>query len=475
MLRRTKRQLLIIFIIVSTLTTIHIIYNNVSVKNFEILYNDDSIDKYFGTKSRYPIKSEISGENLNIDSKFQLRQVQLVCRHGTRYPTGTKNYNEKIEYLQEYLFSNIGSLPKHFPFLLFFENPYNVTEYGLLNIQGIKDMQNLAIRAIHRYRNITNTIDDLSKIHIYSTNVTRVVDSAAAFISAFKTHLDEIKEVEVKNNNATVNDKKENQNIEATEQAEMETLLLDRRNFIPNKNKITEQDNGELLTIHKRNMEFSESKIKIQLESDLKNYKNDYNFFQKGDLLKYINIYKNRSEDIILSPHIACPLFNEEVNGEDRNEIKDNIKILENKYIQDVTNNVENFLNLKNIPNIVSESIMSICIFEVALNNTRNKFCNLIDKTSFEDYGFYEDYKNYHIKGYYNGVNKWLATPLLKEIVNDIDRELLKQKIPLIKENKFNTNIVLRFAHAETIFPLVTLLGLYKDKKHLTLKDSPPN
>jgi len=80
MLRRTKRQLLIIFLIITTLSFIHFIYNNVNVNNIKkILIIDDNIDKYFGTKSRYPLRSEISYTKLNIDSKFQLRQVQLVC------------------------------------------------------------------------------------------------------------------------------------------------------------------------------------------------------------------------------------------------------------------------------------------------------------------------------------------------------------------------------------------------------------
>jgi len=55
-------------------------------------------------------------------------------------------------------------------------------------------------------------------------------------------------------------------------------------------------------------------------------------------------------------------------------------------------------------------------------------------------------------------VNQWLVTPLFKEIVNDIDKEILQTKVPMKIQNNSNTNIILRFAHAETIFPLITLL-----------------
>jgi len=449
MLKRTKRQLLIIFLVVSTLSGIHFIVNHANVNDIKnILYIDDAIDRYFGTKSRYPKRSEISGAKLNVDSKFQLRQVQLVCRHGTRYPTGTNNFNEKIEYMKEFLYSNSKLFPEKFEFLSFFENPYRENDYGLLDIQGVKDMQNLAKRAIHRYGNITNTIDDLSKIRIYSTNVSRVVDSAAAFISTIKIYLDEMNE----------GDDNENDNV----RVDKETPII-------------EQDALEALSIDIRNFEYDDYKINALLESDINNYEDDFSYFKNDEILKYINIYEDRNKDIILSPHIACPLFSEEINSEDRDrtEINNNIKLLQKKYIHGVNSNLMKVLNLREEPDI-GDSIMNMCIFEVALNNTRNQFCSLIDKPSFENFGFYEDYKNYHIKGYYNEVNQWLATPLFKEIVNDIDKEILQLKAPMKIRDTYNNNIVLRFAHAETIFPLITLLGLYKDKKHLSLKDSPP-
>lgn len=80
MLKRTKRQLLLFFSIIISLVGFHFIYNHALTKKIEYInFIDDNIDRYFGTKSRYPIKSEISGANLNINSKFKLRQVQLVC------------------------------------------------------------------------------------------------------------------------------------------------------------------------------------------------------------------------------------------------------------------------------------------------------------------------------------------------------------------------------------------------------------
>jgi len=212
----------------------------------------------------------------------------------------------------------------------------------------------LAKRAIRRYNNITQTIDDIANVHIYSTNVTRVVDSAAAFVSTFKIHLDNM-------HKNSVNDNEETNNIKHTQDS------------------IFEQDEEETLAFDRRDYEFSEKEINILLETDVDNYEDDFSYFQNDKILKYINIYKDRSQDIVLSPHIACPLFNEEVDSDEKKEINENIKILENSYIQSVINDIKENLHIEEVPSIVGESVMSMCIFEVALNNTRNQFCSLIN------------------------------------------------------------------------------------------------
>jgi len=253
--------------------------------------------------------------------------------------------------MKEFLYSNSKLFPEKYEFLSLFKNPYSENDYGLLDIQGVKDMQNLAKRAIHRYGGIIDTIDDLSKVRTYSTNISRVVDSAAAFISTLKIHLDEINE----------GDDNENDNV----RVDKETPII-------------EQDALETLSIDIRNFDYDEYKINSLLESDLNNYEDDFNYFKNDEILKYINIYEDRNKDIILSPHIACPLFSEEIDSKDRKEINDNIKLLQSKYIQGVNSNLKKVLNLHEEPDI-GDSIMSMCIFEVALNNTRNQFCSLVD------------------------------------------------------------------------------------------------
>ena len=250
------------------------------------------------------------------------------------------------------MYSNSHSFPQEYSFLSLFENPYNVTDYGLLDVQGIKDMQNLAKRAIRRYNNIIQSIDDIANVHVYSTNVSRVIDSATAFIKTIKIYLDEMR----KNNlNKTEEIKIKNTQSLIFDQNEKETVAIDRKSY-----------------------EYKEKSFNMLLRKEIDNYKNN-NYFQNDEMLNYIHIYNDRNKDIVLSPHIACPLFFDVINSNNRMKVNKNLKILENRYIQNVISNIKKTLHLKEISSIVGESVMSMCVFEVALNNTRNQFCSLID------------------------------------------------------------------------------------------------
>jgi len=79
MLKKTERHLFFFSFLILTLFSLHFIYNNANTnKTKNVNYIDYNLDRYFGTKSRYIIKSEISGAKFNSNSKFKLRQIQLV-------------------------------------------------------------------------------------------------------------------------------------------------------------------------------------------------------------------------------------------------------------------------------------------------------------------------------------------------------------------------------------------------------------
>lgn len=73
--------------------------------------------------------------------------------------------------------------------------------------------------------------------------------------------------------------------------------------------------------------------------------------------------------------------------------------------------------------------------------------------------------QSYYENGYGNAINYQSACPLLKDFVNRTDA--------LICGNDVNMVAKYRFAHAETVMPFVSLLGLYKDPSPLMADWSP--
>lgn len=85
----------------------------------------------------------------------------------------------------------------------------------------------------------------------------------------------------------------------------------------------------------------------------------------------------------------------------------------------------------------------------MALFDDSEHFCQLFEESDAKIFEYVNDLSDYWTKGYGNSINYQIACPLLKDIFRDLETE--------------NGKASLRFAHAETILPLTSLLGLYKD------------
>lgn len=99
------------------------------------------------------------------------------------------------------------------------------------------------------------------------------------------------------------------------------------------------------------------------------------------------------------------------------------------------------------------------CAFDIAVYNITNHFCTLFDESSTNILEYYQDLGDYYTKGYGYTINYHIACLLLTDIFN-IHEQYVSQQNP-------NLLAKFRFAHAETIQPLIAILGLYKDSSPL--------
>lgn len=101
-----------------------------------------------------------------------------------------------------------------------------------------------------------------------------------------------------------------------------------------------------------------------------------------------------------------------------------------------------------------------ICAFELALLNRSDLFCSLFSADDVEMLNYFEDLAYYWKRGYGMPITSVIASPIIRDIVS-------------MWTSSSSPATILRFAHAETIMPLLTRLQLFKDSFPL-MSSTPP-
>ncbi|XP_069756753.1 multiple inositol polyphosphate phosphatase 1b isoform X1 [Narcine bancroftii] len=133
--------------------------------------------------------------------------------------------------------------------------------------------------------------------------------------------------------------------------------------------------------------------------------------------------------------------------------------------VQRVIQNVAKKLGL--LPGAIScdmvETTFYLCIYEFTLKGVVSPWCDLFDKEDVEVLEYLGDLKQYWKTSYGYEINGLSSHKLFQNIFQYIDQT--------IEENERNQPIshsaVLRFGHAETLLPVLTLLGYFKDEHPL--------
>ncbi|CAG8452059.1 10843_t:CDS:2 [Paraglomus occultum] len=112
---------------------------------------------------------------------------------------------------------------------------------------------------------------------------------------------------------------------------------------------------------------------------------------------------------------------------------------------------------------IHAEYIHRACGFEIALYNKSDTWCSLLRHDEFKTIEYLGDIGNYYMYSYGNRLNRVMACRLVTNFVERVERAIETRN----KGDEPWVRGVLRFAHAETIFFLTTLLGLNKDDEPL--------
>ena len=210
-------------------------------------------------------------------------------------------------------------------------------------------------------------------------------------------------------------------------------------------------------------------------------------FKEDNGKIKIQNMKKN--EDIYLYFHKNCHRYNEYMKQE---EIKKESKEYEKRVIPTLANKLINKMKEKNLikENVLNDNVKMtefeakveksyqhlyrLAQYDYIVNKKTTGLIELFDVEDAKEMEFAKDLETYRTKNKVDTSTYYIAIPLLGSIMENI-----KSHLPENYSNNYiqrnNSQYIgnFRFAHAETVTPLMTLLGINLDDYPITMDMDP--
>ncbi|XP_015278143.1 PREDICTED: multiple inositol polyphosphate phosphatase 1 [Gekko japonicus] len=103
------------------------------------------------------------------------------------------------------------------------------------------------------------------------------------------------------------------------------------------------------------------------------------------------------------------------------------------------------------------------CSFELAIKNISSPWCLLFSRENALVLEYLNDLKQYWKRGYGYEINSRASCILFQDIITNLDQAVAESK----NSKPISSPAILQFGHAETLQPLLALMGYFKDNEPL--------
>ncbi|CAG8441004.1 3149_t:CDS:2 [Dentiscutata heterogama] len=171
-----------------------------------------------------------------------------------------------------------------------------------------------------------------------------------------------------------------------------------------------------------------------------------------------------KNQDTELSMHHACPLWLDTVKESNFTRKRQEEKYL-NSFISTISRRISDRLKIQPpLDPVHVDYIYRACSFAVSFSNKYDTWCSLLEKSDFLQLEYLLDLGDYYSYSYGYQLNSKLACRFFTSFVESVESYLT---------GRSQVKSTLKFAHAETIMFLATMLGLYEDNYPLTADTLP--
>ncbi|KAJ7987750.1 hypothetical protein DPEC_G00329730 [Dallia pectoralis] len=109
------------------------------------------------------------------------------------------------------------------------------------------------------------------------------------------------------------------------------------------------------------------------------------------------------------------------------------------------------------------EAAFFLCSYELAIKSLNSPWCNLFDETDAQVLEYKNDLKQYWKRGYGHDINRKSSCTLFHDLFNRLDRAAHEIRFGHVSEA-----VTIQVGHAETLLPLLALMGFFRDEMPLT-------
>ncbi|XP_067408879.1 multiple inositol polyphosphate phosphatase 1 isoform X2 [Emydura macquarii macquarii] len=103
------------------------------------------------------------------------------------------------------------------------------------------------------------------------------------------------------------------------------------------------------------------------------------------------------------------------------------------------------------------------CSFELAIKNVNSPWCSLFNEDDAKVLEYLNDLKQYWKRGYGYDINSRSSCILFQDIFTHLEKAIAESKSSM----PISSPVILQFGHAETLQPLLALMGFFKDMEPL--------
>ena len=160
----------------------------------------------------------------------------------------------------------------------------------------------------------------------------------------------------------------------------------------------------------------------------------------------------------------TCTEYKEKVSENKKISLAEFNKFREGPEMHNLKRILASRLNITDYSSLTTDHVQHMflsCAYEQAIYG-KGQWCNVLDDSDLDIIEYFYDIKNYWKRGYGHRINYEMSCLLLKNLTDSIENV-----IQSLRMSNSYTQTIFHFSHAETMIPLICLMGLFKDSEQL--------